>query len=86
MITLDVRPHVWGVVGNLGGGKTLTAVSVIIDSLACGYFVVTNIELNKARLERRFGANVYNHLLLLPPDNPLAISPQQAKQAVVVSC
>lgn len=33
----------WGVVGNLGGGKSLSAVALGVQSMLQGYFVVSNI-------------------------------------------
>lgn len=42
---LEVSPQVWGIAGNLGGGKTLSAVQVAVQSIRSGYAVATNIEL-----------------------------------------
>ena len=42
MLLLDVSSQVWAITGNLGGGKTLTAVSIAVDSIRRGYYVITN--------------------------------------------
>lgn len=42
---LESTAQIWGITGNLGGGKTLTAVEVAVRAIACDYFVCTNIEL-----------------------------------------
>lgn len=46
MIRLERSAMVWGIVGSLGGGKTLTAVRVAVEALERGFFVVSNITLN----------------------------------------
>lgn len=43
---LERTAQVWGISGNLGGGKTLSAVELAVRSIASGYFVVTNIDLH----------------------------------------
>ena len=43
MIELERNALVWGVVGNLGGGKSLSAVSVGVRAMISGYFVASNI-------------------------------------------
>lgn len=50
MIRWESTSQVWGISGNLGGGKSLTAVSMIHDALARGWYIVTNMELNTALL------------------------------------
>lgn len=42
---LERTAQVWGITGNLGGGKTLSAVQVAVQAMQSGYFVATNIEL-----------------------------------------
>lgn len=46
MIALEKSPQVWLVHGNLGGGKSMTAVSMAVDAIRSGRFVATNIKLN----------------------------------------
>lgn len=46
MIELERTSQVWGICGNLGGGKTLTAVSMAYHAMRMGYFVVSNVTLN----------------------------------------
>ena len=43
MIPLEKTSQVWGICGNLGGGKTLTAVSMAVEAIRSGYFVVSNV-------------------------------------------
>lgn len=43
---LERTAQVWGISGNLGGGKTLSAVEIAVRSMASGYCIVTNIELD----------------------------------------
>lgn len=46
MIPLETSPQVWLVHGNLGGGKTMTAVSMAVEAIRAGRFVASNIKLN----------------------------------------
>lgn len=46
MIQLERNSLVWGVVGNLGGGKTLSGVDLAVRSLRLGYAVVSNVTLD----------------------------------------
>lgn len=46
MIELEKNALVWGVIGNLGGGKSLSAVAVAVHSIRCGYMVVSNITID----------------------------------------
>ena len=43
MIELDRNSLVWGIVGNLGGGKTMSAVKIAVESMSQGFFVVSNV-------------------------------------------
>lgn len=43
MIHLERNALVWGIVGNLGGGKSLSAVQLGVNALLNGYAVVSNI-------------------------------------------
>ena len=46
MIQLERNSLVWGIVGNLGGGKTLSGVDLAVRSLREGFAVVTNVSLD----------------------------------------
>lgn len=64
MIHLDATPQVWGVTGNLGGGKTLSAVSLAIWGMERGYFVCSNVSLDISAVSRLVGphaVNLYRH-------------------------
>lgn len=50
MITLERNALVWGVVGNLGGGKTLSAVALGVESLRRGFAVVSNVTFDMDRI------------------------------------
>lgn len=54
-IKLDPMPQVWGITGNLGGGKSLTAVNLAVTSMLQGYFVASNIWLNLDAICRDYG-------------------------------
>lgn len=54
-IKLDVMPQVWGITGNLGGGKSLTAVNLAVTSMKQGYFVASNIWLNLDAICKDYG-------------------------------
>lgn len=70
MIELERNALVWGIVGNLGGGKTLSAVSVAIRGIADGYFVCTNVTLKLDSLAKSIGSWVYDMYLHLDLDDP----------------
>ncbi len=63
MIQLEHIAQVWGIIGLLGGGKTLTAVSIIIDNLDVGNYIITNIVLNDAELTKRYGGEEWRKLV-----------------------
>lgn len=46
----EATPQVWGISGNLGGGKTLTAVSFAVVALRRRWMVCTNVHLDVSRL------------------------------------
>lgn len=50
MIKLERNSLVWGVVGNLGGGKTLSGVDLAVRSLQQGFAVVSNVTLDIDRV------------------------------------
>lgn len=71
MLKLDRQPQIWGITGNLGGGKSLSAVSIAVNSIASGYFVVSNITLKIDLLSSVYGQHVrqlYQHFSF---DDPL---------------
>lgn len=65
MIHLDPVPQVWGITGNLGGGKSLTATSIAVSAIKSGYFVVSNISLNtdaiNDALDIDYSQRLYQH-------------------------
>lgn len=70
-LRLDPVPQVWGVTGNLGGGKTLSAVSLAAYGMARGYFVVSNVTLNLDELASEYGPHVrhlYKHFSFTASD------------------
>lgn len=58
MIHLDPVPQVWGITGNLGGGKTLSAVSLAVWGMSRGYFVASNVTLNLHAISSELGFDV----------------------------
>lgn len=71
MIQLDPVSHVWGITGNLGGGKSLTAVSIAVSAMLRGFYVVSNITLDcdAIRLDTGVPASrLYQHFSFDSPD------------------
>jgi len=71
MIQLEKPSLVWAIIGNLGGGKTLTAVKVAVEALEKGFFVVSNITLNMDAICCLYGErcrNLYLHVDLANDD------------------
>jgi len=66
MIPLEKTAQVWGICGNLGGGKTLTAVSMAVEAIVSGYYVVSNVTLNLEALERivPWCRKLYQHIVV----------------------
>lgn len=65
MIHLERNALVWGIVGNLGGGKTLSAVAIAIQAINDGYAVATNITLDLSLLRKKLGKwvdDLYFHI------------------------
>lgn len=63
-LRLDPVPQVWGITGNLGGGKSLSAVCLAAYAIARGYYVVSNITLKIDVLAEEYGPYVrrlYQH-------------------------
>lgn len=54
--------NVYGVYGNLGGGKTLTAVELMISSLSFGWDVISNVRLFVDRLPKSCRRGKYTYL------------------------
>lgn len=77
MIHLDPVPQVWGVTGNLGGGKTLSAVSLAVVAMQKGYFICSNVTLNCAAIRRDYGIpaeKLYSHFAFTGDDfDPFAL-------------
>lgn len=71
MIELERNALVWGVVGNLGGGKSLSAVNLAVRSMLNGYFVCSNITINTDEIARSFDCpwvkKLYLHISLDDP-------------------
>lgn len=71
MIQLERTAQVWGISGNLGGGKTLTAVQFAVEAMRMGFFVCSNITLNLDLICAHYGGfcrSLYQHISL---DDPL---------------
>ena len=69
-IPLERTAQLWGISGNLGGGKTMTAVQFAVNAIRDGYFVVSNITLNVDRMCKSFGdycSRLYLHIDLDDP-------------------
>lgn len=71
MITLERNSLVWGVVGNLGGGKTLSGVDLAVRALRNGYAVVSNVTLDIDLIVKTFdipwARKLYYHVSLDDP-------------------
>lgn len=62
---LENTAQVWGISGNLGGGKTLSGVEIAVTAMASGFYVVSNIELNMDAICRDYGpqmASLYSRI------------------------
>ena len=66
MIQLEHTAQVWCIYGNLGGGKTLTAVSMAYHAMQQGYFVVSNVSLDIVAIERYIpnARQLYQHIVV----------------------
>lgn len=72
MIPLEKTAQVWGIFGNLGGGKTMLAVSMAVEAIRSGYYVVSNVTLNLGELKRRFrGVISFTSILQFVPRNTI---------------
>lgn len=71
MFELERTAQLWGITGNLGGGKSLSAVQYAVDSMSRGYFVVSNIRLDVDRIANFYGdftRKLYQHISLDDPN------------------
>lgn len=75
MVYLDRQPLVWGITGDLGGGKTLTSVSIAIDAMRSGYMVVSNILLDIDGICKRYGQSLRRLYKSVPLSSPASVSP-----------
>lgn len=57
-LALERNALVWGICGNLGGGKSLSATFFMVNAMRSGFFVCSNMQLNVAAIERDFGVRV----------------------------
>lgn len=66
MIRLEKTAQVWCICGNLGGGKTLTAVSMAYHAMLEGYFVCTNVTLNMDEICKTipYARQLYMHIVV----------------------
>lgn len=70
-MTLETTPQVWGITGNLGGGKTLTAVYLAVNAMREGYYVCSNVTLKIDTIAKAYGEytrKLYQHIDLDDPD------------------
>ena len=70
-LELERTAQLWGITGNLGGGKSLTAVWFAVRAIQQGYFVCSNITLKETALKRFIGdyaLNLYQHISFDDPN------------------
>lgn len=70
-LELERTAQLWGITGNLGGGKSLTAVWFAVRAIQQGYFVCSNITLKESALKRFIGdyaLNLYQHISFDDPN------------------
>lgn len=72
MIKLERNALVWGVVGNLGGGKTLSSVALGVQAMLEGYMVVSNVTFDLDAIVRDYNTpwvrKMYKKISLDDPD------------------
>lgn len=68
MIPLERTAQVWCITGNLGGGKTLSAVSMAVDAIRKGYFVVSNVTLKNLESISPYASDLYQHIVVRDED------------------
>ena len=69
-IELERTAQVWGITGNLGGGKTLSAVHFAVRAIRDGYFVCSNIRLDIDKLALHYGSWVRSLYLHFDFEDP----------------
>lgn len=70
MIHLERTAQVWAITGNLGGGKSLSAVCMAVCALNSGYFVCSNITLDIAAIASAFGKSAASRYMHIDLDSP----------------
>lgn len=72
MIELERNALVWGVVGNLGGGKTLSSVALGVTAMLRGYMVLSNVTFDLDAIAADYNAGwvrkLYQKISLDDPD------------------
>lgn len=72
MIRLERNALVWGIVGNLGGGKTLSSVALGVEAMLEGYMVVSNVTFDMEAVANDYNApwvkKMYRKVSLDSPD------------------
>ncbi len=94
---LDRNALVWGIVGNLGGGKSMTAVHIGVSCMVQHYYVASNITFNLDEICRFFQdeslRHYYQHIDLddptfdpfaLPTGSPRGTPLAHRKRVVVI--
>lgn len=69
MIRWESTAQVWGISGNLGGGKSLSAVAMIVDALKRGWFIVTNMDLRIDLLSNECGYDTRSVIMRVDMDD-----------------
>lgn len=76
-LKLDRTAQVWGITGNLGGGKTLSAVYLSVNAMRQGFFVCSNVTFDLDRICFEYGNHLrklYKHISLDDPSfDPFAL-------------
>lgn len=70
MIELERTAQLWGITGNLGGGKSLSAVHFAVNAIKDGYYVCSNITLKMDVVCAYLGdwaRQLYQHISLDDP-------------------
>lgn len=70
MINLERTAQVWAITGNLGGGKSLSAVAMAVSAMSKGYFVCSNITLNTDVIAASFGRAAADRYMHIDLDDP----------------
>lgn len=70
-IELDRTAQVWGITGNLGGGKTLSAVHFAVNAMRDFFFVCSNVTIDIDLVCAHYGEHLrklYQHIDVDSPD------------------